>query len=262
MRILITGAGRAIGRATAEHLTSLGHEVVATARNVELLEGLDVASKLSLDVTSEQSIVDCLEAAGSLDAIVNNAALPGHGPLENVPLDHVRAMFETNTFGPLRILQQVLPAWRTRGSGVVVNVSSIQGRVAVPLDGAYAASKFALEAFTETLHYEISHFGLRVVLIEPGYTAPGMKQIPAFEFDPVYDELVAQWDGADGKVTGEGGRPPASSVAEAIAAAIVDPTTPLRVPVGPDANLILPMRSQLDDQSFEATMRSVLGLTW
>ena len=262
MRILITGAGRAIGRATAEHLTSLGHDVVATARDTSLLDGLDVERRLQLDVTNEQSIIDCCEAAGSLDAIVNNAALPGRGPLENLPLDHLRAMFETNTFGPLRILQQVLPAWRERGSGVVVNVSSIQGRVAVPLDGAYASSKFALEALTETLHYEISHFGLRVVLIEPGYTAPGMKQIPAFEFDPVYDELVAQWDGADGKVTGEGGRPPASSVAEAIAAALVDPTTPLRVPVGPDANLILPMRSQLDDASFEATMRSVLGLTW
>jgi NAD(P)-dependent dehydrogenase (short-subunit alcohol dehydrogenase family) len=262
MRILITGAGRAIGRATAEHLTDLGHEVVATARDRSLLDDLDVAEKLSLDVTSEASIIDCLERAGSLDAVVNNAALPGHGPLENVPLDHVRAMFETNTFGPLRIAQQLLPAWRERGSGVFVNVSSIQGRVAVPLDGAYAASKFALEAFTETLHYEISHFGLRVVLIEPGYTAPGMKQIPAFEFDPVYDELVAQWEGADGKVAGEGGRPPASGVAEAIARALTDATTPLRVPVGADANLILPMRSQLDDQSFEATMRSVLGLTW
>ena len=262
MRILITGAGRAIGRSTAEHLAALGHSVVATARDVALLEGLDVEKVLPLDVTSEQSIIECLEAAGELDGMVNNAALPGHGPLENLPLDHLRAMFETNTFGPLRILQQVLPAWRTRGSGVVVNVSSIQGRVAVPLDGAYAASKFALEAFTETLHYEIGHFGIRVVLIEPGYTAPGMKQIPAFEFDEAYDELVQQWEGADGKVTGSGGRPPASSVAVAIANAMTDPSTPLRVPVGPDAELILPLRSQLDDASFEATMRATLGLTW
>ena len=145
---------------------------------------------------------------------------------------------------------------------MVVNVSSIQGRVAVPLDGAYAASKFALEALTETLHYEIGHFGIRVVLIEPGYTAPGMKSIPAFEFDEAYDGLVAQWEGADGKVTGSGGRPPASSVAVAIANALTNAATPLRVPVGPDAELILPLRSQLDDAAFEATMRATLGLTW
>ncbi|MEI6700528.1 MAG: hypothetical protein WCL38_02080, partial [Actinomycetota bacterium] len=124
------------------------------------------------------------------------------------------------------------------------------------------ASKFALEALTETLHYEIGHFGIRVVLIEPGYTAPGMKPIPAFEFDEAYDGLVAQWEGADGKVTGSGGRPPASSVAVAIANALTNPETPLRVPVGSDAELILPLRSQLDDASFEATMRATLGLTW
>ena len=177
MRILITGAGRAIGRATATCLAEAGHEVVATARDVHLLDDLDVAAKLSLDVTSASSIEACLAAAGDLDAMVNNAALSGKAPLEQIPLDHLRAMFETNTFGPLALIQAVLPAWRTRGSGVIVNVSSIQGRVATPLEGAYAATKFALEAFTESLHYEVGHFGIRLVLIEPGFTAPGMRHL-------------------------------------------------------------------------------------
>ena len=262
MRILITGAGRAIGRATAICLTEAGHEVVATARDVSLLDDLDVACKLSLDVTSPTSIEACLAEAGTLDASVNNAALSGKAPLEQMPLDHLRAMFETNTFGPLALIQAVLPVWRTRGSGVIINVSSIQGRVATPLEGAYAATKFALEAFTESLHYEVGHFGIRLVLIEPGFTAPGMKASPDFPVNPAYAGLVAQWNGVDDVVAGPGGRPSPDGVARAILGALEDHATPLRVPVGDDAAMILPLRAQLDDATFEATMRATLGLTW
>ena len=128
-----------------------------------------------LDVTSDASVAACIAAAGELDAIVNNAALVGAGPLDDYPLDQFQRVLDTNTTGPLRMVQAVAPAWRARGTGVIVNVSSVQGRVATPLEGPYAASKYALEALSETLHYELGHFGIRIVIIEPGYIAPGMK---------------------------------------------------------------------------------------
>jgi NAD(P)-dependent dehydrogenase (short-subunit alcohol dehydrogenase family) len=262
MRILITGAGRAIGAATATELSRAGHQVVATARDASLLDGLDVERRLSMDVTDSQSIASALGEAGELDAIVNNAALSSKGPLEAFPLDRLRAMLETNTLGPLRLLQQVLPAWRSRRSGVVVNMSSVQGRVATPLEGPYSASKFALESISETLHYELGHFGIRVVIIEPGYIAPGMKRMDGIPGDKAYGELWDQWEGTDEKVTGPDGRPEPELVARAILAAIEDPATPLRVPVGQDAVTVLSARAQLDDATFESAMRQTLGMTW
>ncbi len=262
VRILITGAARAIGAAAAAELTRAGHEVVATARDVTLLEGLDVALRLSLDVTDDDSVRRAMQEAGGLDAVVNNAALSGKGPLKSFPLDRLGAMLDTNTLGPLRVLQHLLPDWRDRGHGVVVNVSSVQGRVAVPLEGPYSMSKFGLEALSETLHHELGHFGIRVVVVEPGYIAPGMKPVDHVPGDNAYGPLWDEWTGTDLKVTGPQGRPGPELVAKAIRSAIEDPATPFRVPVGDDAARILGARSQLGDADFEAAMRSTLGLTW
>ena len=262
MRILISGAGRAIGAATATALAAAGHEVVATARDPALLDELDVALRLPLDVTDPASVAAALDAAGELDGVVNNAALNGKGPLESFPLDHLEAMFATNAFGALRLVQPLLPAWRARGSGVIVNISSIQGRVATPLDGAYSATKYALESLSETLHYELGHFGIRVVIIEPGYIAPGMKPAERTLGDPAYAQLWEEWEHTDRVVTGPSGRPGPEVVAAAVLGAVEDPATPLRVPVGEDAAMVLGARSSMDDATFEATMRAVLGATW
>jgi len=262
VRILITGAGRAIGAATATELSNAGHDVVATARDVSLLEQLDVAQRLTLDVTNEESIAHVLALAGPLDAIVNNAAAHGQSPLEDYPIDKLREVFETNAIGPIRLIQHVLPKWRERGSGVIVNISSVQGRVASPLEGAYAGSKYALEAMSETLHYEMRHFGIRTVIIEPGYIAPGMKPTPAFDRNPAYAQLWREWDGVDTTLNGGQGRPGPELVATAVRRAIEDESTPLRVPVGADAELILATRSQLNDADFEELMRQTIGLTW
>jgi NAD(P)-dependent dehydrogenase (short-subunit alcohol dehydrogenase family) len=262
VRVLVTGSARAIGRATVEALLAAGHEVVATARRPELLEGMGATQCLPLDVRDADSVRRAIAAAGELDAVVNNAAVSASGPLEDLPLDRLHDAIDTNAIGALRVVQAVAPAWRDRGSGVIVNVSSVQGRVSTPLDGAYAASKFALEALSETLHYELGHFGIRTVVIEPGYIAPGMKDAPSHPGPDAYAELWSQWEGTDDKVTGSGGRPGPELVANAIVAAIEDPATPLRVPVGADAELILGTRRQLDDEAFEATMRQALGLDW
>jgi NAD(P)-dependent dehydrogenase (short-subunit alcohol dehydrogenase family) len=262
MRVLITGAARAIGAATAAELTDRGHHVVATSRDAELLATVPAAQHVVMDVTDEASIDAALAEAGELDAVVNNAAISGTGPLEVYPLDELRRMLETNTLGALAVIQKVVGSWRTRGSGVIVNVSSVQGRVATPTAGAYSMSKYALEAMSESLHYELGHFGIRVAIVEPGYIAPGMKAAPRYDGPSDYDEMNEQWEGTDSKVTGPDGRSSSELVGRAIADAIEQPDTPLRVPVGPDAELVLATRSRLDDAAFEAAMRATLDLTW
>lgn len=262
LRVLVTGAARAIGLATAQELARRGHAVTATARDISPLQRLTGIRVHMLDVTSDASVQQCLADVGAIDAIVNNAAMAGAGPLDEYPLDRFRQMFETNTIGPLRLIQAVLPMWRKRGSGVIVNVSSVNGQVASPLEGAYSASKFALEAMTESLHYELNHFGIRSVIIQPGYIAPGMKFSEQHLGPADYAGLWQQWNGTDAKLTGSSGRPGPELVAVAIANAIEDPKTPLRVPVGADAEMILGTRRKMTDTDFEAAMRAVLGLTW
>lgn len=262
MRVLVTGAAGGIGAATARVLTERGCEVVATARRVEALDDVPAVQRLALDVTDDRSVAACIEAAGDLDVLVNNAAISETGPLERYPLDRLRAVLETNVLGALRMIQAVTPTMRDRASGTIVNISSVQGRVSTPLEGAYAASKFALEAMSETLRYELGHFGIWVVLIEPGFIAPGMKDGPSWGLEPPYDELADQWFGTDSKLLGDAGRPPPEIVGEAIWQAISTERPALRHPVGGDAEMILATRARLDDEAFEATMRSTLDLTW
>lgn len=262
MRILVTGAARAIGRATVVECVRRGHEVVATARDPKLLDDLDAKERLALDVTDSESVCRALDAAGELDAVVNNAALGGGGPLESFPLEELQQIIDTNTFGALRVARQVIPAWRARGSGVIVNVSSVQGQVATPLVGAYSMSKYALEAMSESMHYELGHFGIRIVIIQPGYIAPGMKDAPRHDGPEEYGALWRQWLGTDAKLTGPDGRPGPELVGIAIADAIENPDTPLRVPVGSDAEMVLGARKHFDDAAFEDAMRKTIDLTW
>ena len=262
MRVLVTGAARAIGRATVDVLAARGHEVVATARDVSLLAGAPAARVLPLDVSDPTSVAAAVAQAGELDAVVNNAALTGFGPIETYPLESFVRVLDVNTVGPLRLAQAVVPGWRERGSGVLVNISSVQGKIGTPLEGAYAASKHALEAMSESMYFELGHFGIRVVIIEPGYIAPGMKHEDDHRGPAVYADLHAQWSGSVSTLVGPGGRPGPELVADAVADAVEDPETPLRVEVGADAAMVLELRRNLSDEEFEATMREALGLTW
>jgi NAD(P)-dependent dehydrogenase (short-subunit alcohol dehydrogenase family) len=262
VRVLVTGAARAIGAATAQVLTERGFEVIATARRPELLADVPAALRLPLDVTDDESVRACMAEAGPVDVLVNNAAISEQGPLERYPIDRFRAVLETNVVGALRMVQAVVPGMRDRGSGTIVNVSSVNGRVASPLGGAYAASKFALEAMSEALHFELGHFGIRVVVVEPGFIAPGMKPGAEWGMEAPYDELLRQWSGADSSLLDGQGRPGPEIVGTAIHEAVTTDSPKLRWPVGADAELVLGTRAALDDAAFEAAMRETLRLTW
>jgi NAD(P)-dependent dehydrogenase (short-subunit alcohol dehydrogenase family) len=263
-RVLITGCSTGFGRAAAVELTKRGHEVLATARRPETLDDVDVTQKLRLDVDDDASVADAVASAGTVDALVNNAGFGITGPIEHVPLSEFRRMFETNVLGAVRMIQAVLPQMRERGSGTIVNVTSLAGLVTPPTGGAYSATKHALEAVSEALHYEVGHFGIRVALIEPGFFETDFQaKEPRFGLDePPYDELDRQWQTAFGKLQGDGPAPGAEPVAQVIADAVEGTEQRLRWPIGTDADTVLSARSTMDDETFEATMRGVLDLTW
>ena len=263
MRVLVTGCSTGIGRAAAAELSRRGHAVIATARRPETLADLDAAQRLALDVCDEESVRRALAAAGRVDALVNNAGFGADGAVESLPLDAARRMFETNFFGAVRLIQALAPAMRERGEGVIVNVSSIAGRVAPPLNGFYAATKSALEAISEALHLEMGHFGVRVAIVQPGYIETAFRENSERHglAGPPYDALDRIWSGSDGKLLG-GARPGPETVGAAVADAVEGVDTRLRQPVGKDAELVLGARGRMGDAEFEATMRQTLGLDW
>ena len=182
--ILITGASTGFGRATAEELSAAGHRVFASMRDVagknrvhaEALQkrGIEV---VELDVTDQRSvdraIQSVLEQAGRVDVLVNNAGIASAGVTEAFTAEQVQALLDVNVVGLLRVTRAVLPAMRRQKSGLIINVGSVLGRVTFPFFGVYGASKFALEALTDSLRYELSQLGIEVTLLEPSaYPTP------------------------------------------------------------------------------------------
>jgi NAD(P)-dependent dehydrogenase (short-subunit alcohol dehydrogenase family) len=181
--VIVTGASSGIGAAIARRLVRRGTKLVITARRPELLEALareldpSGASVLAVpgDITSDADrralVAATLKKFGRIDALVNNAGFGTRGPLELVPVEAIRRNFETNVFSLLALTQLVIPAMRERGSGCVVNIGSVAGRIARPLSSVYDATKHALEALTDGLRGEMQPFGVRVTLIRPGFIA-------------------------------------------------------------------------------------------
>jgi len=208
--VLITGASAGIGAATAQLLLEQGWRVIAAARRIEAMAPLAErgALVLPLDITdaaSRQALAAAVqERVGGLDALVNNAGFGTVGPLETMPLEQARAMFEVNVFGLMGLTQLLLPAMRERGRGRIVNVSSIAGRWVTPGSGWYGASKFALEAVSDALRLELHRFGLEVVLVEPGLIATEFAAVagPSLRggsdcaiYGPMMERVQAGWDG-------------------------------------------------------------------
>lgn len=171
--VLVTGASSGIGRATAEILQARGHRVVGTSRRGN--PGEAPWNWTLLDVTDDASVAACvagvLASEGRIDAVVNNAGLVMSGAVEDTSIAEARRSLETNLLGAMRLANAVLPGMRARGSGTIVNMGSLAGRVGMPFQGIYSASKFALEGLTEALAQEVAGFGITVALVAPGDTA-------------------------------------------------------------------------------------------
>lgn len=172
--VLITGCSTGIGRVAALEFLGRGWTVIATARRIDTLS--DLKDKgchvFALDVTDETSMVETLvevrDHIGSIDVLINNAGYGMYGPVEQLTTAHIVRQFETNVFGVVRLSQLVLPMMRTQRFGRIINVSSIAGRLSLPMGGAYHASKHALEAFSDALRYEVRPYGVAVSIVEPG----------------------------------------------------------------------------------------------
>src|SRR5215210_2549030 len=180
--VLITGCSSGIGRATAERLANVGWRVYATARNVESVAPLEERGcvLLPLDVTEEDSMISAVDEVarreGTVGVLVNNAGYSQSGAVEAVPIDKVRRQFETNVFGLVRMCQLVLPGMRGQGFGRIVNVSSMGGRLTFPGGGYYHATKYAVEALSDALRFEVRGFGVEVVVVEPGLIRTAFAQ--------------------------------------------------------------------------------------
>lgn len=174
--VLVTGASAGIGKATAIFLAQNGYNVYGAARRMEKMQGLKSygIKPIAMDITKDESVVDgisqILKEAGSIDVLVNNAGFGLEGAIEDVPMDDARYQLEVNVFGAMRLTQLVLPKMRENKYGKIVNISSVGGKIAFPLGGWYHASKFALEALSDSLRNEVREFGIDVIVVEPGAT--------------------------------------------------------------------------------------------
>jgi len=178
--VLITGASAGIGLQTAQLLAQEGHRVFGTRLHHESPNGWDFEC-MQLDVRSDESVAACvgalLEQTGRLDVLVNNAGIGLVGPVEETSLSECRDVFETNYFGVVRMIRAALPTMRAQRKGLIINVGSVAGHLAVPFEGHYCASKLALDSLSRALRYEVSAFGIKVVMVDPGYVRTGFHQV-------------------------------------------------------------------------------------
>jgi NAD(P)-dependent dehydrogenase (short-subunit alcohol dehydrogenase family) len=255
---LVTGSSSGIGLATAVALARSGHTVVATMRNLDrdgdirkIAEKERVPIHLAkIDVDDDDSVREgfakIVTEHGPIDVLVNNAGIPGGGVVEETTIDAFRQVMETNFFGALRCAKAVIPSMRERRHGTIVNVTSVAGRVSGASHGSYAASKWALEAVSESLAQELRPFNVRVAIVEPGVIAtPIFTKAPAPTAESLYPfrkRLRATFAASLAKPT------PPSVVGDAIRDIVASDSLRLRYPVGPDAELWINARANKTDE--------------
>ena len=262
-RVLITGANSGIGRATALHLAGEGYQVYAAMRDLEKAKKLldlaeaagTVVKPVRLDVNDDASVAEAVKeihaSGGPLDVMVNNAGIAFNAAVEDVDIDAGRAVFETNFWGIIRCIQAVLPGMREQGSGHIVNVSSVAGRIAALGQVVYSASKWAVECLSENLAQEVAPFGVRVSIIEPGVTRTAIlpKNVghpePTVYADAYRRMLLFYASGIAANVQAE-------EVARVIHGALEDPEPKLRYPCAWGGTELCEGRSQIRDEDWIA----------
>jgi NAD(P)-dependent dehydrogenase (short-subunit alcohol dehydrogenase family) len=267
--ILITGASSGIGKATAKLFQGKRWNVIATMRcpeNETELNSLKNVLVTRLDVTDASSIEAAvnlgLEKFGKVDALLNNAGYGAYGPLEAFPMENIRRQFDTNVIGLLEVTKSLLPHFRENKSGVIVNVSSIGGKMTFPLGTLYHGTKFAVEGLSEALHYELEPLGIKVKIVEPGSIDTDFNgrsidftnDESLLEYQHIAKNLMAGFEKALKRSS------PPSLVAEVIWTAVVDGTSTLRYEAGEDAKELMANRKALDDATFIGGIVSQFGL--
>ena len=259
-KALVTGASRGIGREIALALARAGHTVVAAMRNPAACDLADIAKRESLSITLAELDVDddasvarlfATEAAApdTLDILVNNAGILTINAIEDESIAEMQAVMNTNFFGTVRCMKAVAPAMRVRRSGLIINISSISGRMSAFGQGAYAASKYAVEAMSEAFAQELAPFGVRVRLVEPGIIATDMavENLPKPKADSAYPH-AARMLGFYAATPTSG--PPPTVVADTVLDIVEGRTTAFRTPCGPDAAPFLGLRASLTDEAW------------
>ncbi|ALP68719.1 SDR family oxidoreductase [Paraburkholderia caribensis] len=238
--VFITGCSSGFGLEIARHFLARDWQVVATMRTprADVLPRSEHLRVLTLDVTDAESIEKAVDAAGPIDVLVNNAGFGAASPAEVTPLDTVRELFETNTFGTIAVTQAVIPQFRERKTGVIINVTSSVTLKAVPLIAAYRASKAAAGAFTESMALELEQFGIRACLVLPGrapetrFGERARSRMHGFDHEAYVDfaqKVFAGMRDTSSPTTR------AQDVAEAVWRAATDPSSPMHIPAGADA---------------------------
>jgi len=246
-RVLVTGASSGIGRAIAELLASEGYEVLGTSRNPDTVKNkIPGVTYLKLDQRSSMSIKALAEEAGDIDILINNAGQGQVGPLEEVPIEKIRSLFEVNLFGIIHLTQAILPSMRKRRNGLIINLSSMSGIFGVGFTSVYCGTKFAVEGMFRSLRQEVRSFGIKVVMIEPGYISTGFEQERFIDESSDYYENIKIFKAIrDHNI--ETGVPP-QEVAEKVLFVIKQKNPKPGYPVGGDAprnaflSRILPVR--------------------
>jgi short-subunit dehydrogenase len=263
---VVTGSSTGIGYETAVLLARSGYQTYATMRDTKKSERLTEIAKsenlpliiAQLDVNNDKSVKDAIDKILSeqerIDVIVNNAGYGLFSPIEELSLDQIKEQFETNFFGAIRVIHAVIPTMRKQRAGTIVNVSSLVGRVGLPLSSAYVATKFALEGLTESVRYELSQFGIKVILIEPGVIKTNfienLKTSTVSESKSNYADLNESISKRFETMMANSSTSP-KVVAETILNAVTSEDPKLRYIVGEDAQSILKIRNDNSDEKFE-----------
>ena len=271
---IVTGSSSGMGFETSLILARNGFYTFATMRKLDgegsnQLTDITKNEKLPLqvirlDVNDDKSVKDAIDAIvkekDRIDVVVNNAGYDLMGALEETSLDELKGQFETNLFGAVRLMQAVIPIMRKQGGGIIVNITSLGGRIAFPLNSAYHATKFALEGLSESIQYELEPFGIKIIVIEPGGVGSNflknlkMVSKPNSPYGPIQNSMSEYFKQWAQNLTHP------SEVAKAILQAVTSDNPDLRYVVGKDAMMILESRKSMSDREFQDMIKKQINL--
>ncbi len=268
--ILITGSSSGIGRATAQYFSQNGWNVAATMRKPENEKEIKESSSMKLyrlDVQNEDSIQKSIEKVisdfGKIDVVLNNAGYGAMGPFEAATTDQIKRQFDVNVFGLMAVIQHILPHFRQNNSGTIINVSSIAGRLTMPLYSLYHGTKWAVEGFSESLAFELAQFGIKIKIIEPGviktdFTGRSADVLVKEGLDS-YETLIKSFDEKFAKFIDKAADP--KLVAQTIYKAATDTSNRMRYLVGKDAKMLWTIRRYVGDSVAIKLTKKILGVS-